>query len=326
MIQTMRATGVVLLAAMLAVCSPTLASATPAPPDDAAAFAALTEDAAATAAPPPSAAADGVATATTATTTLPSAEGEGIVLTSAAGDVLDVPVPAIGEIEEVTSTGSYVSHSGDGGDALIATPLHDGVRLAVVVDDEEDAQAIDFPLPAATEAEVQPDGSLLVFSDSETVVAEDGLTFEMSSPVALVERPWALDASGRELETSYSVEDGLIVQSVAVDESTSYPVIADPTYRLLNPVQMRIRWNRAETATIAAGGRGATGITAVCAAVGGAMGPVGIVLLGGGCFAFSGAAVYTAGLARNSSPRRCLEATASAIPGVPILLFNTWRC
>lgn len=74
-----------------------------------------------------------------------------------------------------------------------------------------------------------------------------------------------------------------------------------------NIIQHRIRFNRAETATIAAGGWGGVVGSFTC----GIMAPV--------CAVASGALAYNAGVAQNSNPKRCVQVTATnpgIIPGI----------
>ena len=147
--------------------------------------------------------------------------------------------------------------------------------------------------------------------------------------VALVQAPWAVDASGADVATHYELADNAIVQVVDHSErEISYPVVADPTFTQINSFQTRIRWNRAETATIASGGWGAGAITAVCGLAGAAAGgPVGAAAFAAVCLAASGSAVYTAGVAQNSSPKRCLQLTFTfTIITSPIPYFDTYAC
>ncbi len=46
--------------------------------------------------------------------------------------------------------------------------------------------------------------------------------------VAHIEAPWAADANGREVNTSYRVEGSSIVQELGLTGQEAYPVVADP--------------------------------------------------------------------------------------------------
>lgn len=45
----------------------------------------------------------------------------------------------------------------------------------------------------------------------------------------------------------------------------------------------------------------------MCAAAGGLLGPVGAVAFGAACLAQFGSIVYTAGVAQNSNPKKCVR-------------------
>ncbi len=178
-------------------------------------------------------------------------------------------------------------------------------------------------------AELNADQSISLFEDVEATDPETGQVVTAQFEVALVQAPWAVDASGADVATHYELVDNAIVQVVEHAESDiSYPVVADPTFTQITPFQTRIRWNRAETATIAAGGWGATGLTAVCGLAGAAAGgPVGAAAFAALCFAISGSAVYTAGVAQNSKPKRCLQLTVTfTIITAPVPFFDTHAC
>ncbi len=53
----------------------------------------------------------------------------------------------------------------------------------------------------------------------------------LSQAVATLEAPWAVDAEGNAVETSYNLVDGTLVQTVVTDENTVFPVVADPSIR-----------------------------------------------------------------------------------------------
>ena len=148
--------------------------------------------------------------------------------------------------------------------------------------------------------------------------------------VGVVQAPWAFDANGEAVATSYEVRGDALVQVVAHDESSAYPVVADPTFTQINFAQWRFRWNKAETKTIASGGWGATALTAICAAGGAKLGPIGAAAAGAVCFAHAAALVYNAGIGVNTKPKmRCVQLTWTSTPGVwnpGITWVDTYAC
>lgn len=48
--------------------------------------------------------------------------------------------------------------------------------------------------------------------------------------------PWAKDANGKPVPTSYRLEGNVPVQTIQTDTSTAYPVVADPKHLELHEV------------------------------------------------------------------------------------------
>ncbi|MDO4253957.1 MAG: hypothetical protein Q4C81_02260 [Kocuria sp.] len=67
-----------------------------------------------------------------------------------------------------------------------------------------------------------------------------------------IDEPWAVDATGSPVDTSYTVEGTTLVQNLATDDSTSYPVVADPTVRLY-PGYYQVNFNRNESSIVLGG-------------------------------------------------------------------------
>lgn len=76
-------------------------------------------------------------------------------------------------------------------------------------------------------------------------------------PQGAFEKPWAKDADGRDLDTHFAINDGALVQVVDFDESTAFPVVADPRFNW-GTVSGHAYLNKEETrqAAAAAGGGG----------------------------------------------------------------------
>lgn len=117
------------------------------------------------------------------------------------------------------------------------------VRMMAVVTNRSQ-RAVDFALTLPTGAEVKAkgDGSLVVFRE---VVGPDPVIQVFGS----IDAPWAVDANGRELATSYTYADGVLTQSIDTAGAT-FPVVADPTikggYYYLVPV-VYLKWSWSET-------------------------------------------------------------------------------
>ncbi|MCM3613898.1 hypothetical protein M3672_05540 [Microbacterium enclense] len=220
--------------------------------------------------------------------------------------VLEIPLPGAVHLDTGVESSDGVMvflGKGDSPDVTVEA-LPSGARVTTVIRSDTADRSFDYALPDGVTAELRSDGRIEL---TEQIDAAEGEA-EIVRVVGYVEPAWAIDAAGRHVPTSYAIEDGVLTQHVQTDAATTYPVVADPQWSVTSWNQGRIRWNRAETATIAAGGWGATGAAGACGLVGSALaGPPGAAIGSAACLAAGGAAVYTAGVAQNSSPKKCLE-------------------
>lgn len=249
---------------------------------------------------------------------LPTNPADDIRLIPADGPSLEVSLPENVDLSRgVTTDGGTVVFEGREGNPDVAVQqLPDGARVSAVIDQRTSIRSFEYPLPDGVVAQAQSDGRIELTKSVDVEI--DGSAAAVSAVVGYMQPAWALDASGKDVETSYEIGDGIVTQHVTTDANTTYPVVADPQWTTTSWNQIRIRWNRAETATIAGGGWGATGAAAVCMAAGTAIGgPAGAAALGAACLGVTGSAVYTAGVAQNSRPKRCLEMYATFIPITP---------
>ena len=122
----------------------------------------------------------------------------------------------------VSTQGAVAPHSlasvdgTEGVDTVTAT-LDDGAFLAVIIiDDADDATEFRFQgaVPDGHTAVVQQDGSVAIF-DAE------------GNPAGGWEKPWAVDAAGKPVSTSFTIEGETLVQTVN-HIGHAYPVVADP--------------------------------------------------------------------------------------------------
>lgn len=150
----------------------------------------------------------------------------------------------------------------------------------IVLQDETAPSTYSFEIGAA-------DASLTLNDDGSVTVTDAAGNF-----VNYIETPWARDADGRDLPTSYSVEGNILTQTVST-EGAAFPVVADPTTGC-GPGWCSIYFNRNETKAIAAGGpTAATAIAAGCAAINFGFG--GLCALGWGVAAAVAQGAYAAG-------------------------------
>ncbi|MDJ0376268.1 hypothetical protein [Cryobacterium sp. PH31-L1] len=129
-----------------------------------------------------------------------------------------------------------------------------GTQTLITIKSSAAASTYSFPLslPANAIVNVESDGSVSV-RDAEGIAMGKFLA------------PWAKDANGQNVETSLTVQDQVLIQSVKFDPTTAFPVVADPQW-----------WQLALSITAGA----ATG-AAVAAAFAGVSTGVGVII--GGC-------------------------------------------
>lgn len=96
------------------------------------------------------------------------------------------------------------------------TVLEDGVRVMSLLDPGETSTDFAIELPEGAELSASNEGF-------DVIVDLDGITIT----VGRIAAPWAVDAEGKELPTSYSFDGDMITQHVDTREAT-YPVVADP--------------------------------------------------------------------------------------------------
>lgn len=131
-------------------------------------------------------------------------------------------------------------------DQVVQSLGQDDVRMLTVLADASAPTRYDYSFAGHQLRELD-EGYVGVF-DSDT-----------GEPVAVIEPAWAKDANGAAVRTRYEINGSTLTQVVDVDRNTAFPVVADPSVSG-HWWGWQIRFNRAETGRIAAGG-------AVCAAV-----------------------------------------------------------
>jgi hypothetical protein len=178
--------------------------------------------------------------------TVPLDADRPVVLETSAGPALEVSLPA-----EVTVGDGQVADDG----TVVYPATHGGAHAAVQALDDGSVR-----LQTITQGPDEPHEFTYRFGDGiMPVEGRDGaveLVQEVSPGVAVtvgeISPPWAADADGTPLSTSYAIQGDAVVQTVDVDESTAYPVVADPrmTKTWWNTT---VYFNRYETRRIADG-------------------------------------------------------------------------
>ncbi|MFE7594733.1 DNRLRE domain-containing protein [Kitasatospora sp. NPDC057512] len=103
-------------------------------------------------------------------------------------------------------------------DTVVQPTLEGGSRTLQVIKNANAPHEYRVPvtLPAGTSLRQEPDGSVVIVPANP------------DEPVAAIRAPWAKDAHGNDVPTSYRLEGDTLVQRVDFTASTAFPVVADP--------------------------------------------------------------------------------------------------
>lgn len=151
------------------------------------------------------------------------------VVTSAGAVSAGITLPGAVSSSALVDPGTLPDGLFDGaGEPVLTTTLGDaaissyatkkGTQTLIRVDSADAAHEYRFPLslPAGASATVEPDGSVAVISAAGDLLGG-------------YEIPWAYDALGSPVGTSFTLDGNTLVQTVEFDEATAFPVIADPS-------------------------------------------------------------------------------------------------
>ncbi|WP_121190900.1 hypothetical protein [Microbacterium sp. AG790] len=213
-----------------------------------------------------------------ANVTLSDAPVDGVSVTSADGhELLKVDLPGAQNLSEgqIANDGS-VTYAGDAHTPAVNVLAADNkLRVSVVIDSSAQPTRYDYDLGAGVTVELKPDGGATAYVQDTVTNPKDGSETQVDRIVGDVQAPWAVDATGAAVPTHYEVSGSTLTQVVEHGRAgTHYPVVADPTFDQPNWFQHRVRFNRAETSTIASGGAGILAsvgcgaMTAVCVLAG----------------------------------------------------------
>jgi hypothetical protein len=196
-----------------------------------------------------------------------------------------------GATEKDATTGSEVYRSSDFG--TVTGTGAEGTNASVIVINNAAAPSdYQFTIGSKTDMLTLTDGKVQVKNADGAVV--NYLT-----------DPWAYDANGKEVPTSYSVQPGSNIVTQHVDTTgAEFPVTADPSTGC-GVGWCSVYFNRAETKAIAAGRAAGTGVlTAGCTLLGSPIAGGACALAGGAVAAFAqGANANCTGIIGYGVPR-----------------------
>lgn len=142
---------------------------------------------------------------------------------------IDVSIQMPGEITEsvvdvsqvpevlLSATGPALLSTNQDSTLISSYATDDGVQTLIQIPDASAPSEYRFPLnlPVGGQAALFDDGSVVISDDAG--VATGGFR-----------APWAVDANGDSIPTSFRIEGTTLIQTVAIDADTVFPVTADP--------------------------------------------------------------------------------------------------
>lgn len=173
------------------------------------------------------------------TAEIPSDPTDGLALTNADGAQIGIDLPGANAADDARSVDSTTAVYTDAlpGTSIAAQALRDGgIRALVVIEAANAPTEYQFPisLPPGYGIALQDDGSVEIYDISGTT--------QITVPA-----PWARDARGIDLATSYRLEGATLIQTVDHIGAT-YPVVADPAFETnCGIVSCKLYFDRAQT-------------------------------------------------------------------------------
>lgn len=250
---------------------------------------------------------------------------DGLMLTTADDAELEIALPFADEASTAEVVDGAVVYDNNNGSATTPVVHEDGtVQILTTIADTTAPTEYAYDFGAGASFYVFDDGSVAVLR------TEAGET----TPVGMIAAPWAVDVNGAAVPTHFEARGTSLVQVLDhVSSATEYPVVADPTISVGWGVYYH--FNKAETKTIGKDWIAiSAGSTTACAAAGAALGSlapaigtaIGGAVAGATCLSIVGPIAYTAGVAYNSSPMKCLY--VQQVPGLGLKAgtYSDKRC
>lgn len=149
----------------------------------------------------------------------------GIVTTSPHSDMsLTIGLPFAGEASSAEVEGSgVVSYNNQNGSTTVPVVKEDGtVQINTIIENSDAPTRYDYPLSL-------PEGATIVSDEAGGYVISDEAQI-----IATIAAPWAKDANGVDVPTTYELNGTTLTQVVEHrGAGVAYPVVADPTYTSL---------------------------------------------------------------------------------------------
>lgn len=185
---------------------------------------------------------------------IPRSGNDSVVMDDGEGCVIEMQLPdeAGDDRGHITDNGTIVYGEEDETVVIGVQPLKEeengvsfeGVRTLITINDNSASKEYDFvyDLPAGCQLVTCREyfESVFMMDDSlshdeakklanENDTGEVFIVDEMNQIISVIEAAWAYDANGDAIETYYKTNGCTLTQVVNFDETTAFPVIADPS-------------------------------------------------------------------------------------------------
>lgn len=179
--------------------------------------------------------------------TLSEVATERVEITTPEGLEIAIDLPFAEDADPAELSDGVLVYDNNNGSSTTPLVRGDGsVQILTTID------SADAPMQYAYEVEAGVGGGLVITEDGGVdVIGPDGWV------VGRIESPWAVDAHGKEVPTSFRVVGNQLTQVVAHGEEFAYPIVADPKFTQTWWNQT-LYFNRKETNQVANYGFGAT--------------------------------------------------------------------
>ncbi|MGW0531560.1 hypothetical protein [Streptomyces sp. NPDC003032] len=178
--------------------------------------------------------------------TTPRSAADGSLTAEASGTQVGLPATSAGKLTVTDPTGAHIKIGLPGSNTAKAQTSAEGtvvypqltggaMDVAAQVETEGSVSALITLRDASAPTEYRfplelPKDAFPVITEDGSLVIADGTTDGEGEIVGAFEAPWAKDANGNAVATSYRLDGDELVQTIRPDESTSYPVVADPKW------------------------------------------------------------------------------------------------
>jgi len=153
--------------------------------------------------------------------TLPALSSDSIRLGAEGNPQVGLTLPFASESSEATvdPSGAVSFDNENGSQTVVVGKSAGAVQVATVISNKNAPQRYEYTF------DVEGEAQLIADPQTGAVIVTD----QSGVPIAQVAAPWAVDAEGRDVATSYEISGGTLTQVVDLDaQPVTYPVVADP--------------------------------------------------------------------------------------------------